>query len=151
MIFDDHDVRDDWNTSAQWRREMDATSWWHGRIVAALASHWVYQHLGNLSPSERAEDEIWRLVAAHDGPDELDLTDVLDTFAERVDRKPDSYRWSFARDIDGARLVVVDSRAARVLEDDRRAMLDEDELAWRDGQMRGGMEHLPARGRRGRP
>ena len=142
MIFDDHDVRDDWNTSAQWRREMDATSWWHGRIVAALASYWVYQHLGNLSPSERAEDEIWRLVAAHDGPDELDLTATLDAFAGRVDGDPASYRWSFARDIDGARLVVVDSRAARVLDDDRRAMLDEDEMAWLDGQMRGGVEHL---------
>lgn len=142
MIFDDHDVRDDWNTSAQWRREMDATSWWHGRIVAALSSYWVHQHVGNLSPAERADDEIWRQVAAHDGPDELDLTEVLDAFADRVDREPASYRWSFARDIDGARLVVVDSRAARVLEDGRRAMLDDGEMAWLDRQMRGGSEHL---------
>ena len=36
MIFDDHDIRDDWNTSQEWRREMEATSWWHGRIVAGL-------------------------------------------------------------------------------------------------------------------
>ena len=50
MIFDDHDIRDDWNTSAQWRREMAATPWWHDRIVGGLASYWIYQHLGNLSP-----------------------------------------------------------------------------------------------------
>ena len=56
MIFDDHDVRDDWNTSQDWRQEMEATSWWHGRIVAALGSYWVHQHLGNLSVAERAED-----------------------------------------------------------------------------------------------
>ena len=56
MIFDDHDIRDDWNTSLSWKKEMEATSWWHGRIVAGLASYWVYQHLGNLSPQERAED-----------------------------------------------------------------------------------------------
>ena len=142
MIFDDHDVRDDWNTSAQWRREMEATSWWHGRIVAALASYWVYQHLGNLSPDERAQDEIWKLVTAHEGPGELDLSDTLDAFAERVDREPASYRWSFARDVEGSRLVVVDSRAARVLEDDRRSMLDDEEMAWLDEQMRGGVEHL---------
>jgi hypothetical protein len=110
--------------------------------VAALASYWVYQHLGNLSPAERADDEIWPLVAAHDGAEELDLTEVLDAFAARVDGEPASYRWSFARDIAGARLVVVDSRAARVLEDDRRAMLDDEELAWLDRQMRGGAEHL---------
>ena len=33
MIFDDHDVRDDWNTSAAWRREMQATPWWEERII----------------------------------------------------------------------------------------------------------------------
>ena len=142
MIFDDHDVRDDWNTSVGWRREMEAKDWWHGRIVAALSSYWVYQHLGNMSPAERAEDEIWQLVAAHDGPDELDLTSTLDTFADRVDRDPSSYRWSFAREINGSRVVVVDSRAARVLTDDERAMLDETEMAWLDEQMCGGVEHL---------
>ena len=142
MIFDDHDIRDDWNTSAQWRREMEATSWWHGRIVAGLASYWVYQHLGNLSPSERAKDDVWRLVLDHQGDDEPDLTEALDAFAERVDQDPAAYRWSYAREIAGTRLVVVDSRAARVLEDDRRSLLDPTEMAWLDEQMRGDVEHL---------
>ena len=62
MIFDDHDIRDDWNTSARWRQEMEQTDWWHGRIVAGLASYWVYQHLGNMTAKERAEDEIWQRV-----------------------------------------------------------------------------------------
>jgi hypothetical protein len=143
MIFDDHDIRDDWNTSQSWRDEMEATSWWHGRIVAGLASYWVYQHLGNLSPAERREDEIWRRVLDHEGDDEPDLTEVLDAFAERVDQEPQSYRWSYAREFDDqARLVVVDSRAARVLDPDRRALLDPDELAWLDEHMRGDVDHL---------
>ncbi len=50
MIFDDHDIRDDWNTSDTWRRQMDDQPWWRNRIRAGLASYWVYQHLGNLSP-----------------------------------------------------------------------------------------------------
>ena len=37
MIFDDHDVLDDWNTSRAWRDEMQATSWWEERITGALA------------------------------------------------------------------------------------------------------------------
>src|SRR5262245_43799543 len=37
MIFDDHDIRDDWNTSAPWRREMADKDWWHDRIKAGLA------------------------------------------------------------------------------------------------------------------
>lgn len=52
MIFDDHDVRDDWNTSQAWRAEMAATSWWPERIRGALVSYWIYQHLGNLGPEE---------------------------------------------------------------------------------------------------
>jgi len=56
---------------------------------------------------------------------------------------PTSYRWSFSRDFDDqARLVVVDSRAARVLEPDRRSMLDDDEMAWLDERMRGDVDHL---------
>ncbi len=143
MIFDDHDIRDDWNTSQAWRDEMRATSWWHGRIVAGLASYWVYQHLGNLSPAERRDDEIYRLVLVHDGPDELDLTGVLDDFADRVDREPASYRWSYTRDFDTqARLVVVDSRAARVLDPAHRSLLDPDELAWLEEHLRGDVDHL---------
>ena len=68
MIFDDHDIRDDWNTSWTWRQEMEATDWWHERVVAGLGSYWVYQHLGNLGAEDRADDKLWRLVADHDGP-----------------------------------------------------------------------------------
>jgi len=143
MIFDDHDIRDDWNTSWTWRRQMEATSWWHDRVVGGLGSYWVYQHLGNLRPDERRKDELWSVVASHDGPGELDLTEALDTLAERADRHPDTYRWSFVRDFDTqARLVVVDSRAARVLEPERRSMLDDLELQWLDEQLQGDVDHL---------
>jgi hypothetical protein len=145
MIFDDHDVRDDWNTSYSWQQDIRQTSWWHERIVSGLASYWVYQHLGNLSPDERDADPVWQRVAAHaegGGDDELDLTQALDDLAERVDEDPTTYRWSYAREFAGVRLVVVDSRAARVLEPDRRSLLDDQELAWLDGQMRGDVKHL---------
>ena len=143
MIFDDHDVRDDWNTSAEWRADMAATDWWHDRIVGALASYWVHQHLGNLTPDERAQDPVYRRVLAHTGPDELDLSEVLDAFAERADEEPTSYRWSYARELGPqARLVVVDSRAARVLEPERRSMIDEEEMAWLDRQLHGDVRHL---------
>jgi hypothetical protein len=145
MIFDDHDIRDDWNTSLQWHREMNAKPWWHDRIVGGLASYWVYQHAGNLSPEALREDEIWQLVAGHrdsGATDELDLTATLDAFAERVDKHPDSYRWSYARDLGESRLVVVDSRAARVLDPDRRSILDDAEMAWLDSELHGDVDHL---------
>ena len=72
MIFDDHDVIDDWNTSAAWLAEMRATAWWHERILSGLMSYWVYQHLGNLSPAELAADPLYAAVrAAPDGTDAL--------------------------------------------------------------------------------
>jgi hypothetical protein len=142
MIFDDHDIRDDWNASRSWRQAMEKTAWWHGRIVAGLASYWVYQHLGNLSPQERAADVIWQKIAAHGGDGEPDISAELDSFAERADRDPESYRWSFCRDFGDTRLIVVDSRAARNLDPDRRALLDDAEMAWLDGRMLGGFRHL---------
>src|SRR5215210_501119 len=48
MIFDDHDVHDDWNTSDEWVRTMRAQSWWDERIVGGFMSYWAFQHLGNL-------------------------------------------------------------------------------------------------------
>ncbi|EFL26514.1 conserved hypothetical protein, partial [Streptomyces himastatinicus ATCC 53653] len=56
MIFDDHDVIDDWNTSEAWLNRMRTTPWWRERILSGLMSYWVHQHLGNLSPAELAAD-----------------------------------------------------------------------------------------------
>ena len=142
MIFDDHDVRDDWNTSYAWKQEIEKTDWWHDRIVSGLGSYWVYQHLGNLSPAEREKDEMWQRVVRHDGDAEIDLTGELDAKAEQIQREPEAFRWSYARDFGDVRLVVVDSRAARVLEPDRRDLLDDAEKSWLDEQMRGDVRHL---------
>ena len=145
MIFDDHDVRDDWNTSVQWRRQMEQTSWWHGRIVAALGSYWVYQHLGNLSPRARAEDPLWQELNRREqlSPGrEVDLTEAVDAFAAEVDARPTAYRWSYTHPLGGSHLVVLDSRAARDLTPGSRSMLDEKEMDWADGQVTGGHDHL---------
>ena len=143
MIFDDHDIRDDWNTSLEWRRQITATGWWHDRIVGGLASYWVYQHLGNLSPQARADDEVWKQIrASQQAGEDADFGDLLDDLAERADEHPDCYRWSYARDLGNNRLVVVDSRAARVLRTDHRSILDPQEMSWLDDQLRGGVDHL---------
>ncbi len=130
MIFDDHDVIDDWNTSDSWRREMRETGWWRERIVSGLASYWVYQHLGNLSPGELAEDPVFAAVReAEDG------TAALREFAARADLYPESVRWSYRRDVGRVRMIMLDTRAGRVLDEQKRAMLDEREMAWLREQM----------------
>lgn len=125
MVFDDHDVIDDWNTSTSWLAEMRATPWWRERILSALMSYWVYQHLGNLSHAELAADPLYETVrSAGDG------TEALRRFAERADRDPSSARWSYRRDFGRTRLLMVDTRAARVLDEEKRSMLDEAEADW---------------------
>jgi PhoD-like phosphatase len=145
MIFDDHDIRDDWNTSWSWRRDIRATTWWQERIVSGLGSYWVHQHLGNLSPDELAAEEVWAGVVAHvasGATDELDLTAAVDALAARADAEPTSYRWSYTRALGDCALVVIDSRAARELRPDGRSMLDADEMRWVDEVLQGGVRHL---------
>ncbi|MFH8367512.1 alkaline phosphatase D family protein [Streptomyces sp. NPDC018031] len=139
MIFDDHDVIDDWNTSDAWLRRMRATPWWRERILSGLMSYWVHQHLGNLSPAELAADKLYAAVReAGDG------TELLRDFAARADASPSHTRWSYRRDFGRVRLVMVDTRAARVLEEDSRAMLEAGELTWLREQTTadGGCDHL---------
>ncbi|MGW6721242.1 alkaline phosphatase D family protein [Streptomyces sp. NPDC054995] len=128
MIFDDHDVIDDWNTSAAWQRDIRATPWWHERIVSGLMSYWVHQHLGNLSPAELAADPVYAAVRASP-----DGTEALRRFAAETDADPARTRWSYRRVFGRVRLVMVDTRAARVLAEERRAMLHPEEADWLRG------------------
>ncbi|MFC8850739.1 MULTISPECIES: alkaline phosphatase D family protein [unclassified Micromonospora] len=149
MIFDDHEVIDDWNTSAPWRDDMRAQPWWAERIGSGLASYWVYQHLGNLAPDEIAADPVYAKVTAA-APD---ATEVLREFGTRVDREADEahdterwravqYQWSYALDLGRTRLVMLDNRCSRVLERGSRAMLPPGEWSWFLDRAHGVYDHL---------
>jgi len=137
MIFDDHDVHDDWNISQAWLEEMRKHEWWNEHIRGALSSYWVYQHLGNLAPEAHLDDELLKKVKQVDDAEEL-----LEDFAYRADRTTDGARWSYCRDLGNTRLVVIDSRAGRVLDEGRRSMLDSEEWDWVDEHATGGFDHL---------
>ena len=78
MIFDDHDVRDDWNTSYAWQQDIRRTSWWHERIVSGLrvllglpARRQPLARRARRRPGVAADRGARRTAAA---TDELDLT-----------------------------------------------------------------------------
>jgi hypothetical protein len=137
MIFDDHDVHDDWNTSEIWVRQMRSKPWWEERIVGAFMSYWVYQHLGNLSPEELEDDELFERVR-----EARDATRLLREFAYKADREEAGTRWSFNRDFGNVRLIMIDSRAGRVLDEGKRSMLDAEEWAWIEEKASGDFDHL---------
>jgi hypothetical protein len=137
MLFDDHDVHDDWNTSQAWLDEMRAKPWWQRRITAALSSYYVHQQLGNLSPEELAGSELWAAVRA--APDAGAL---LHDWAAKADADVNGSRWSYARELGDTRIVMLDSREGRVLDEGDRRIVDEHEWRWIEAQVTGGVEHL---------
>ncbi|HEX5527687.1 MAG TPA: alkaline phosphatase D family protein [Solirubrobacterales bacterium] len=137
MLWDDHDMSDDWNISRSWLEEMREKSWWHRRAVGCIASYWIYQHLGNLSPRELGEDELYQRVRGnqHAGAE-------LFEWARRIDSMAAGSRWTFCRDFGRTRAIFVDSRAGRVLEEDRRAIVDDEEWEWIVEHCKGDFDHL---------
>jgi hypothetical protein len=132
MIFDDHDVRDDWNTSHAWRLDMQKTDWWEERITGALMSYWIYQHLGNLSPVALDRDPTYQVVR-----DSADAEQTLRAFAQAADREADGAKgamWSYRRDFGPVRLLVIDSRCGRILADGHRSMISDREFDWVEAQ-----------------
>ena len=137
MIWDDHDVHDDWNISRSWVEEYRQHPWWNERVAGAGMSYWIYQHLGNLSPEHQEDDGIYARVREAD-----DAAPLLHDFALGADRQTEGTRWSYCRDNGNVRLIVLDSRAGRVLEPGNRSMLDEDEWDWFVEHLKGDFDHL---------
>ena len=137
MIFDDHDVADDWNTSAEWVDEMRRQDWWDRRVVGAFMAYALYQHWGNLNPDALEQDPVYQRVrAAGDGGE------ILADAAFKWDREVSGVRWSYCRDIGTTRIVMIDSRAGRVLDQGRRQMVDDGEWRWIVEHATGGFDHL---------
>jgi len=137
MLWDDHDMSDDWNISHSWLTEMRERSWWSRRVIGCFASYWIYQHIGNLSPRELADNEIYQRVRGHQAAEE-----VIYPWAHRIDSSGDGTRWSFCRNFGRTRAIFIDARAARVLEEDRRAIVDDEEWDWIVEHAEGDFDHL---------
>jgi hypothetical protein len=137
MVVDDHDINDDWNISAAWVEDMHKHDWWAERECAGIAAYWLYQFIGNLSPRLLRENDLLAEVReAEDG------WEALRGFAANDRGIRDGARWSYCRDLEGVRLIVIDSRCGRVLEEGRRSILDEREWDWLEQHLEGDFDHL---------
>jgi phosphodiesterase/alkaline phosphatase D-like protein len=143
MIFDDHDVRDDWNTSQTWRDGKERTGWWPVRERDALATYWIYQHIGNLSPTDLEGEEFYGKVleVGRDG----DAADILRDFADLARQEVNGRkgtRWSYRRDFGNVRLLVIDTRSGRILSGGARSMVGDGEFDWIEAHAEGSYDHL---------
>lgn len=139
MIFDDHEMIDDWNISAEWVRDMRRRPWWIEHVRGCLTSYFIYQHLGNLAPAViHTEGLLARLRAGGD------VDEMFRDWAVKSDRLTPiegGYRFSYVRDFGNTRLVVIDCRNARTFEPER-AMIEPHEWAWVADACRAPVDHL---------
>jgi PhoD-like phosphatase len=137
MIFDDHEINDKWKTSQAWLDEKRQTDWYEDRVIGGLMAYWIYQHLGNLSPTELSEDETYQAICA-DG----DGSERVRDLAKTADEQSGHSRFSFCRDLGPARLIMLDSRAGRQLEPGSRKIMSDDEWEWIVSKVDGEHRHL---------
>jgi hypothetical protein len=118
-------------------KKMRATSWWDRRVVGAFMSYWVHQHIGNVAPADLDAVPLWEQARAGG-----DITEALRAFAFDADREVEGTRWSFHRDLGHTRLIVMDTRAGRILGRGQRRMLDDEEWRWVEETSRGDFDHV---------
>lgn len=101
MIFDDHDVTDDWNLNLDWRKAVHGSPSGRRAVANALASFWAFQGWGN-NPDEFSTD-FKKMVAAHASAGDNDYSDT---------QLWDFDRWSYNIPSD-IPIVVLDTRTQR--------------------------------------
>jgi hypothetical protein len=140
MIFDDHEIVDDWNSSGTWLADASRQPWWQPRIVAGISSYWLFQHLGNVHPRELAADPVWQGIRQSPA----DATAVLEAFARRHAEPagPDPYQWGYHLDIGRTRLIMIDCRGNRVLSGPKRRMMPQAHWDAVAAQSRADCDHL---------
>ena len=122
MIFDDHDVRDDWNTSHAWRDGHRSAP-----LVGRSASSAGWPPTGSTStwatcaPDELAENELYQRVrrTATATPSRCCASSPRTPTARPT--APRARGGRYRRDFGRTRLLVIDSRCGRILADGDRA------------------------------
>ncbi len=96
---------------------MPAHAWWDARITGAFMSYWIYQHIGNLTAAELANEPMYQTAVTADG----DVGPSSRRSPAGPTASPQRPGGRACATSAASRVLVVDSRAARVLDDDHRA------------------------------
>jgi hypothetical protein len=150
MIFDDHEVTDDWNLNHYWTQlvntssESDPYQMWPSAITDAMAAYWVYQGMGNLRMSFVPEEQDVRnrkiLDETITGRDALPQLRTLLWGAGVAlgEKSHHALQWHYELPISPA-FLVADTRTRRMLaratsehaiEDELSHTLDKQQLDW---------------------
>jgi hypothetical protein len=124
MIFDDHEITDDWNITEQWLRESLRSPGWTRLMRDGLLAYWVYQGAGNLSPRQARTDERSRWLLPRHASPFRDVTRRIEGLFDSYIRRRRAADWGYTVDVPDARFVVADTRMSRRLTGKRLLMND---------------------------
>ena len=148
MIFDDHDVRDDWNTSQVWRRRDGREA-----VVARADPRRRWRRTG--STSTWATSPAEELAADPRLPQDPRRPRATSGRCWSTSRTGPTPRSTSPRACASAsagtsatsRFVMIDSRNGRILDDGAHLMLGDREFGWIEEQMRRRRRRRPPRAR----
>ena len=120
MIFDDHDVTDDWNLNKKWANRVYSKPFGRQLVRNAVMSYAVFQGWGNdpvafeTGKNKDVLDEIEKLYGADDGAYPIGSTDRIDTLvgvtAAAITELP---TWNYIVRTPKAQIIVLDTRTRR--------------------------------------
>jgi PhoD-like phosphatase len=125
MVFDDHEIIDDWNISAAWLEDKQQTDWWYSKLAAGLTAYWIYQGAGNLAPADWDGDERMRALTPPRFSRHRDRTAAMKTLFMSYATGARKAHWSYETTLGGTHIVVGDDRLRRDVK--ARKIMDDDE------------------------
>jgi hypothetical protein len=120
MIFDDHDVTDDWNLNKKWTNRVYSKPFGRQLVRNAVMAYAVFQGWGNdpvafeTGKNKDLLDEVEKLYGADAGPYPVGSTDRADTLAgvtaAAITELP---TWNYIVRTPKAQIIVLDTRTRR--------------------------------------
>lgn len=134
MIFDDHEVTDDWNLNPAWEANMYGNPFGKRIVSNALAAYWAFQGWGN--DPDKFDDAFMDTIEAHLNQHQVSGVHADAFDAQMLDRQV-ADRWSYTLPTQPF-TVVLDTRMHR----EAGSHGDAGACVLMNGQARGWLEHV---------
>ena len=142
MMFDDHEITDDWNRDRKWVAQLfspqDEFAYWPHAITDGLIAYWTYQGWGNIAPKEWKQRTLAKiLVAARDSGTDA-LPELRRAVHKQAAKPPGGLIFHYELPIDSPKVLVSDMRTRKRLgaTDDDTSSWDKQQLDWLQSRLK---------------
>ncbi len=118
MIFDDHEITDDWNFDQAWldlAHRGSVLEHWPEALADGLIAYWMYQGWGNLPPAQWSDDKRVALLLSHLATGTDALASLRKLLRRDLEPPAKTLSWDYALPMESPIFYVVDCRMTRRL------------------------------------